>query len=442
MIEFGKLFQPAPPETGDWTATEPWLRFGHRTVILMVGGLFLFALAVSISGAVIASGKVTVEGNYRSIQHPDGGVVKAIHVKNGDSVEKGRALVSLDATEARANLDIVTARVRELSIQAARLAAEREEAARFDLPPELDAADPAVGRLFAAQQSLFAARTAAHRGEQAMLAERLGQAEDERAGLTAQLDARKREHALNETELAEILPLFDKGYVNRARVAPLKRESARLEGEVGRLGAELAKIESVIAETRLRQDQSRKQYLRETLDELGKIQSQLAEQRELHKKYADVAERTEIRAPHSGRVHALAVHTIGGVVTPASQIALIIPEDERLIVSARLAPTDIDRVRPGSKADVLFPSFNARTTPRLTGRVARVSPAEETDEQGRSYFTAQIDIPASELDKIGAAHPLIPGMPAEVFIETSARSILSYLLKPLSDALLHTFRER
>ncbi len=437
------LTPPAsPPGGSDWTSTDPWLMFGNRAVFGLVGGLFLFSMIVSISGAVIAVGKVTVEGNYQSVQTPDGGVVTAIHVKNGDLVGQGQQLVTLDSTDAHANLKIVSSRVRELAIQEARLIAERDVQEGFMLPERLDPDDPAVKQSLSAQQALFDARMAAYKGEQEMLGERLNQVEDEVSGLEAQLTARTSEREINERELADIIPLFERGYVNRARISPLRRESARLGGELGRLKAELAKLDSTLSESRLRKAQSEKQFLREVIDELGKIQAQLAEQRETQKKYAEILNRTEIRAPRAGRVHTLSTHTIGGVVSPESQIALIIPQNERMIVTAQLAPADIDRVRSGLKASVLFPAFNARTTPRLDGLVTRVSPAEEKDEQGRTYFTAEINIPADELARVGADHPLVPGMPAEVFIETSYRSILSYLVKPLIDAVSHAFRER
>ncbi|MEQ8825193.1 MAG: HlyD family type I secretion periplasmic adaptor subunit [Filomicrobium sp.] len=426
----------------DWTSTDPWVHFGNRTVVFLVGSLLLFSLAVSISGAVIASGKVTVEGNYRSVQHPEGGTVKAIHAKNGDLVNGGQVLVSLDNTEALANLEIVAARVAELSIQEARLIAERDGKTSYALPSAIDVNNPEQAKLAAAQASLFRARRQTYIGEQAMLAERLKQAKSEMSAVTAELAARKSEHQINEDELANIIPLFKRGYVNRARLTPLKRESARLAGEVGRLRAQLSKLSATVTETRLRITQSKKQHTSEILEELSKVQAQLKEQREAKKKFAKTLRHTEIRAPHTGHVHALNVHTIGGVITPASQIALIIPQNERLMVTARLAPTDIDRVRVGQKADVQFPSFDARTTPRMEGKVTRISPAEQTDDQGRAFFTAEIGIAADELQKVGSAHPLVPGMPAEVFIETNYRSIMSYLLRPLTDSFSHAFRER
>lgn len=432
----------APPVSDDWTDTAPWMSIGHRIVVGLFGGLLLFALLVSISGAVIAVGKVSVEGNYQSVQHQEGGIVSAIHVKNGDQVSRGQPLIELDPTEARSNLEIVRQRVHELSLQEARLVAERDNKEHFQVPDGRNSAGPAITQAEAAQRALFNARMAAYRGEQGMLGERLTQAEEEISGLKAQFIARSNEREINERELADLIPLYKRGYVNRARLSPLQRESARLSGELGRLKSELAKLASARSETLLRKAQSNKQFIREVTDELTKVTSQLSEQRETLKKYADILARTKIRAPRAGRVHSLSVHTVGGVITPASRIALIIPQNERLIIAAQLPPSEIDRVRSGLKASVMFPAFNARTTPRLTGTVSRISPAEEQDEQGRTYFTADIDIPADELARISVDHPLLPGMPAEVFIETSYRSILSYLFKPLYDALNHAFRER
>lgn len=174
---------------------------------------------------------------------------------------------------------------------------------------------------------------------------------------------------------------------------------------------------------------------------MRKVQSGLAEALETQKSLADKLDRIDIRAPRAGIVHALTLHTEGGIVTPATPILQIVPEDEKLIVEAQLAPQDIDKVRTGQKAGVRFPAFNAHTTPRLEGNIVRISAAQITERDGRNHFTASVEIPALELNKIGAGQTLRPGMPAEVHIETVSRSILSYFLKPLSDALSRTFRE-
>jgi HlyD family secretion protein len=196
-----------------------------------------------------------------------------------------------------------------------------------------------------------------------------------------------------------------------------------------------------LAETELRVAQADKEYMQEVADELRKAQAGLAEQEETLKAHTDRVARTSVRAPRDGYVHALAVHTEGGVVTPASTIVQIIPDQKRLVVDGQLAPQDIDKVRAGQKSFVMFPAFNARQTPRLEGNVIKVSPAEIKDQQGRTYFTVQVAVSPDELKKLPEGHSLMPGMPAELFIETTPRSILSYFLKPLTDAMTRSLRE-
>lgn len=425
----------------DWQATEPWVRTGFRVVVYFLGGLLAFMALVSISGAVIATGSVTVEGDYKTVQHLDGGIVSKILVRNGDRVQAGDVLVKIDDSQARASLAVTRQRVSEFAIQKARLEAERDKRESFMLPADLDAGDVETQRILSAQTALFNARRATELGQQAVLSQRLGQLEDETRGLQSQRKATLRQRDISANELATVMPLYEKGFVNQQRIAPLQRESARLDGEIGRLDAELAKVQNAIGETRLRIAQSDKEYMSAVTDELRKVEAQLAEQTQTLMATSDRAGRTDVTAPVSGYIHALAVHTEGGVITAASPILQIIPENAKLVVEAELAPQSIDKVQSGQSATVRFPAFNSHTTPRLTGTVLKVSPAEIADQQGRKHFTAQIGIAPEELAKIGRAHVLVPGMPAEVFIETRARSILSYLLKPLDDMVSRAFRE-
>lgn len=425
----------------DWQSTEPWVRFGFNVCIYMIGGLFLWTALVSITGAVVASGLVAVESNYKTVAHLDGGIVAKILVRNGDRVGKGDVLVKLDATSVSANHAVAAGRVNDFLVQQARLEAERDNGKVLVLPASVDLSDAAVAKIVASQTQLFEARKAAREGERSVLIERVTQIDNELRGLKFQISARKKEREINARELASVLPLFEKGYVNQQRIGPLQREAARLEGEIGRIESELAKMTAALTEADLRLKQSTKAVTEAVVDELRKVQSGLAEAVETRKSLADKLERADIRAPQAGLVHALSLHTEGGVVTPATPILQIVPEDEKLIVEAQLAPQDIDKVRTGQKAGVRFPSFNAHTTPRLEGSVTRISAAQITERDGRNYFTASVEISALELGKIGAGHTLRPGMPAEVHIETVSRSILSYFLKPLSDALARTFRE-
>ncbi len=439
-----------PPPSGhngsdagaNWFSTDPWIKIGLNTVIWFFIGLMAWSALVSISSAVVTSGTVALETSYQDVQSLEGGVVTAIKVKNGDHVQQGDTLVRLDDTTSRANLVAIFSRVNELRIKEARLETERDDGETLELPDSINARNKNARKVFAAQHALFLARRKARVGTQSVLSQRIVQLAGGLSGLKAQHTAAKKQRAINEGELATVMPLYERGYVSQQRLSPLKRESARLEGEIGRLGAEIHKIESETAEANLRKAQADKQFISEVVEELSTVQASLAEQQQTLKRMSSAFKRTWVRAPRAGLVHGLSVQTIGGVVKPGALLAQIIPEGEQFVVEASLPPQSVDRVRPGLPAAILFSSFNARTTPRLKGSVSKVSPAELKDERGRSYFTARINIPASELAKIGAGHRLVPGMPAEVFIETGSRSVLSYLFKPLADTMTRAFREQ
>jgi HlyD family secretion protein len=336
----------------------------------------------------------------------------------------------------------ISAKVADHAIQEARLVAERERRESFDLPQGLDAANIQIATTFEAQKSLFETRRAAYLGQLKMLNQRLTQAENELKGLESQLAARKKERDLNVKELATVMPLFEKGYVNQQRIGPLQREEARLEGEVGNLKSEQAKLKSVRAEAEARLAQADKDYSQQAANDLEKVQASLSEEREAQKAAADRLTRTDVRAPVSGIVHAMAVHTQGGVVPPGGLILQIVPTGREMVVTARLQPRDIDNVRLAQAAAVRFSAFDTHTTPRLSGSVRRVSAAELSDKDGQPFFTAEIEVPATEIAKLGNKHPLVPGMPAEVYIETQSRTILSYFLKPFTDMMARAFRER
>jgi HlyD family secretion protein len=438
---------PPPLTSGEaWATTDPWIGYGKKLLWLLGALAAMFAL-ISISGAVVASGTVSVESNYKTLQHLDGGIVAKILVKNGDIVQEGDLLVRLDDTQIKASLGVARGRLTDALIQGARLEAERDDRGSFTLPSRLtgDLSDPQVQRMLDAQRTLFAARRLARTGEQSVLRQRIEQISKDLAGIEQTLDARTREYAFAARELKNVLPLFEKGFVNQQRVGPLQRDAARLEGEVGRLLSESAKAKAALAEAELKLAQSDKEFQSQVAEELRKVQAQIGEFVEQRAGLEDKLARTEIRSPRRGRVNALAPTTEGGVIAPASAIAQIIPDGEKLIVEVRIRPEDIDKVRGGLPAAVKFPALNAKKTPRLDGLVTVVSPAQINDNspaaQGRPYFTAQIELPPSELARLGKEHTLLPGMPAEVYIETSPRSILSYLVKPLFDSMSHIGRD-
>ena len=359
---------------------------------------------------------------------------------------EGDVLIRLDDTAARTNLAAISSRANDLMVQRARLEAERDRAQAIQLPAVIADAqdrDPTLAGIVAAQQTLFRARMAAHAGELGVARKRYEQAATDVAGLAKLLAARRREAELSAAELASVKPLFDRGFANQQRLMPVQRENARLEGEVGKLTSDLARTRGAAAEAELRLAQVQKEYTQQVVDELRKIEAQLAEVSEQRTQLGDKMRRIELRAPRSGRVHALAVHTEGGVIQAGSTVLQVIPEGEVLLVDAQIPPQDIDKVKKGQAAWIRFPAFNAKSTPRLEATVSNVSPAQMVDQQqqGRQYFTVQVALAKGEMEKLPKGHDLVPGMPAEVYIDTGGRSILSWLLKPLFDAMSRTMRE-
>lgn len=433
---------PAPDAATDWHATEPWVRYGMRTVTYLCGGLLAASILFSVSGAVVTGGTVSVEGDYKTVQHLEGGIVSKILVRNGDRVASGDVVVQLDDTQFRASMQATSAKFSEFSIQEARLIAERDLKESFDAPSSIDMTTSENIKLFDAQKALFDARRTAYTGQLSVLNQRITQTESELVGANGQLESRNKELTLNELELSNVRPLFEKGFVNMQRIGPLQRENVRIRGDLINLKAQIAKLKSGRTEAEARLSQVDKEYKQQAAEDLQKAQAGLAEQTEQRKAISDKLARMEIRAPAAGLVHALAIHTEGGVIQPGSALLQIIPEDRKLLVEAKIQPKDIDRVRTGQLATVRFSSFDSHITPRLEGIVRKVSAAEITDKEGKTFYTTQIEVPPTELLKLDAGHRLVPGMPAEVYLETQSRSILSYFLKPLTDMLAQTFRER
>ncbi len=451
LSEISARFAPAgapelPAADTGWTATEPWIGAGKKLMFALLA-CSLAAGFVSISGAVVASGTVSVENSYKTVQHLDGGIIAKILVKTGDLVKEGDVLIRLDDAQIKSQLGVAKGRLADGLVQTARLTAERDDRADFGIPAAVahDLGDGQIARMVDAQRTLFLARRTARLGERSVLQQRVQQLSSDLAGADHSLAARSRELDITARELRGVLPLFEKGYLNQQRLGPLQRDAARLEGEVGRLEGEKAKAAAGMLEAQLKLAQSDKDFQSQVADDLRKVQAVVNEAAEQRAGLDDKLARTEIRAPRKGRVNNLVPTTEGGIITPAMQIAQIIPEGEKLVVEVRIQPNDIDKVRGGLPAAVKFPALNAKKTPRLEGHVTVVSPAQITDtspqSQGKPYFTAQIELPPSEIARLGRENALVPGMPAEVYIETTPRTILSYLVKPLLDSMSLLGRE-
>lgn len=443
----GKLaIRRRPTKDVSYPLTRPWIMFGIFVVFALPGSIFAWSAMTEISGAVIGRGVVTVETNIKTVQHLDGGIVNDIRVRNGDRVAEGDILLRLDDTAPRASLGIITSRLNELYAQKARLHSEHIGATEIAFPADLIKAastDSNAAALLKAQRSLFLARQDRRFGEQSLLLQQSEQLGEQIKGLTAEHQARIRQFELVDQELESVRPLLSQGLYTQSRFLALEREAARLKGEIGKLAGDIARMQVAVTETQLKIAQIDKNYLQTILTDLREAQGRIAELEEQRIAAADRLSRTDIRASRSGYIHNLSVHTVGGVISPAHPVMEIIPDNDQLIIEAHVPPNDIGQIREQQSTTIRFAAFNQKTTPSIQGRVKTISPAQVTDPAtGISYFGVIIEVDPQEIARLGPDKHLIPGMPAETFIETNARTVLSYLMKPLSDALAHAFRER
>jgi HlyD family secretion protein len=419
------------------------IRLGVAVIALLLGGVGSWAATSKLAGAVIAQGILVVENNVKKVQHPTGGIVKELHVKEGDTVAAGDLLILLDGTQARANLGIILGGLDELKVRKARLEAESEGSDNVTFPAELlaRADEPELKKILSGEQTLFALRRAEQAGQKRLLRERIAQLGKEVEGLTAQAAAKEREISLVAKELDSTQQLYRQGLMTLSRLTDLERTAARLDGERGQLIASTAEANGKIAEMELEIIQIDQKMRSDVGAQLADLRTKLAELAERKTAAQDQLDRLAIKAPQSGIVHELAVHTIGGVVQAAEPLMLIIPSSTALAVDAKIAPREVDRLHVGQKVALRFSNFNQRTTPEIDGQLERVSADVIQDERtGLSYYTARIDISADQLARLGAVK-LLPGMPVETFIATEERTVLSYLVKPLSDQVLHAFRQ-
>jgi HlyD family secretion protein len=415
---------------------------GLAVLLALVGGIGGWAFSTELAGAVIAAGTVVVDSDVKRVQHPNGGVVGELLVRNGDHVKAGQILLKLDETITKANLSIVLNSLDQAQAREARLEAERDGASAIAFPDELTSrsADPAVADIMYGEQRLFELRAEARAGQISQLHERESQLEDEIKGLKGQLEAKGREVALIQQELSGVRALWRKNLVTIERVTALERDLTGLEGQQGELISNIAQAGGRKTEVGLQIIQVDQDLRSEVASQLREVQGQIAEFLERKTAADDQLKRIDIRAPQDGRVHELAVHTVGGVIQAGETIMLIVPTD-LLTIEVKIRPQDIDSVDIDQPAMLRLSAFDTRITPELQGKVTLISPDLVMDERtGASFYIARITILPGELDKLGKRQ-LSPGMPAEAFIQTGERTVISNLMKPLVDQVMHTFRE-
>ena len=433
--------------------TNPTPEFSvHRHLALGLGGLALLILGFGgwasfseISGAVIAPGQIEVDQNRQVVQHPDGGVVAQILAQEGDSVRQGQLLIQLDATRLGSELAIIEGQLFELMARRGRLEAERDDKPEpvYDMLLRNSAASNAdAAVLMAGQSQLLAARRASRAQEVAQLAKRRSQIDTQITGISAQSQALGQQLELIEQELKDQQTLLDRGLAQAGRVLALRREQARLSGQLGELTAQRALAQERATEIELEVIKLRTQQREEAITRLRDLQFRELELAEQRRALLDQRDRLAIRAPASGIIYGLQVTTPRSVIRAAEPVMFIIPQDRPLVIAARVDPIHIDKITLGQPVNLRFSALDQRTTPELTGEVAKVSPDAFVDQaRGLSYYRAEITLPEAEQAKLPENIRLLPGMPVEAFIRTGDRTPLAYLTKPLTDYFSKAFRD-
>jgi epimerase transport system membrane fusion protein len=413
----------------------PIRALGMAVVIGTVGILGGWSYLAPIDSAASASGFVTVKSHSKTVQHLDGGIVKELLVKDGDIVKEGDVLLTLDGTDIKAQAEILRGQQITLAAQVARLSAERDRLGSVIYPKEVQNLNDA--RVIEARQSenqIFNARKNAHDGEVSVLNQRISQLNSRIQGLQGQKVSKQHLNVSYTEEAKDLKELLAEGFADKQRLRDMERSITATTGEIASLSSEISSSEMQIGETRLQIMQIQKQFQEEVADKLSEIQAQFYDVNQRLTATIDKVNRIQIKSPAAGRVMGVSIYTIGGVITPGRPILDIVPQGEELVVEARVSPIDIDRVHVGLVAEVRFSAFKQALVPKTVGKLIGLSADKITDERtGQPYYTAKIELTPESYVKLGNME-LLPGMPADVLINTGERTVFEYLMQPISNA--------
>jgi HlyD family secretion protein len=401
------------------------------------------AAYAEISGAVVGSGKIIVQGRTKHVQHPDGGIIGEIMVAEGDEVSAGQVLFRLDGTLALANLGIINSQLDQLLAQEARLLAEQARAGDIVFPAQLAEEGTERSRLLLeGQRNLMTTRRLTMDGRKSQLTEQIGQYLEQVTALEAQRDAVGENLTLLDDQITDFAVLNERGLVVDSQLITIRRERASLIGSQAALTAEIAEVRQAITQTELQRVQIDEEFNEGLLTELDQKRTEIAQLSEERVAALDRLSRLDIRSPLAGYLHELSVNTIGGIVAGGETLVSVIPSDDTFIVEAKLSPTDVDQVHQSQLARIRLSSLDQQVTPELFATVLDISPDLSTDQQtGISYYLARLSISEDEYARVDR-DSLRPGMPVEVFVETNPRTVLSYLVKPIADQMQKAMRER
>ncbi len=436
---------PAPP--GDRPPSDSArgaILAGLVIVLVFFGAFGGWAAIAPLNGAVVGDAIVKVEGNRKSVEHLDGGIVKVLNVKEGDHVQQGDVLIVLDDTDRRAEVDVLSQQLALLDAVEARLEAERDQRDAIEFPPELiaQADDPSVAAAMANQREEFAGRRTALEGQKQVLRQRSAQLDEAITGNQAQRQAYQEQLDSVVAEKDSLADLLSKGIISRSRTLQLERTESGIRGQLAQVDADIGKARQQIVEISEQIAQLGKDRAAEVANDLRETRTKLLDVKPRLNGARATLERTTIRAPYSGTVVDLAVFSVGGVIGRGERILDIVPDDTSLVVEARIRVEDIAELGPGMGAEVHFTAYKQRVTPLIHGVVREISADRLTDERtGVAYYTAAIAVNQDELAKSPEIQ-LYPGMPATVMITTEARTALQYLLGPLTASFDRAFRQR
>ncbi|MFK3707279.1 membrane fusion protein HasE /membrane fusion protein AprE [Raoultella sp. BIGb0138] len=414
-----------------------YLRWGVWLVIVGFGGFLCWASFAPLDRGVPVAGSVVVTGNRKAVQHPGGGVIAQLRVRDGEKVQAGQVLAVMNTVATQTRRDALQSQLRSLQLQMARWRAERTGENDLALQPELIAArdEPEVVEQLALQRQLLINRRAALRSELAAIDEGVAGTQALLSGMESLLNSKQQQKRLLNEQLSGIRGLAAKGYVARNQLLSMEGQLASVEGEIAQTHGSIGRLRRQTIELRLQAQQRRDEYSKEVNTQLADGQAQIAAlKNQLEKAQADLQD-TQIRAPVAGTVVGMAVFTEGGVIQAGQQLMEIVPEDSPMEVEARVPVELIDKVHLALPVELLFSAFDQSTTPRVAGEVTMVGADRLVDEQtGKPYYALRVKVTRDGMDKLQGL-TIRPGMPVEGFIRTGERTLMNYLLKPLTDRL-------
>ncbi len=406
--------------------------------VVVIGGAGL----IPIGGAVVAPAQVAPETKIKRIAHPTGGVVSQIYVRDGDTVDEGAVLMRLDTRVSALDAELSQRSLVQLMAQRARLMAEVGGLGAIRFPPEIASRkDDDAREAMATEQRRFALNAGERASLAAQAGERANQMRRQIEGFEAQIASLQKQQAFIGPELDSVRTLKEKGYVTIRRVNEMERTATDLEGSIGALQASIAQANAGIAQANEQRIQIGQTARAQAGAELARVEEAINQQRVASASAGDRYDRSAIRAPYAGTIDKLAYNAVGEVVRPAETIMEIVPRDDRQVFEGMVNPADVDRVHPGQSARIRLSAFNQATTPEVLGKVTFVSADPVTEPQtGRRFYRIRVALDRASEPTVKRLH-LMSGMPAELFVETGSRSLLSYISKPIRDQFARAFRD-